>query len=856
MADLTLACADEQQRRADILAHPELNGIDYLEVDPADHTRLHVFFLKPVPPADAADPTDSDDAWGLSADPSRVTISGGTRIVGVRALAVTRHADGHLEITASADGDFSTYTLELNVPDLAPVLDRIDFSFKASCPVDFDCRAVVPCIPEPPPEPVLDYMAKDYASFRRLMLDLIPQKNPSWTARNPSDLGIALVELFAYVGDDLSYFQDAVANEAYLETARQRISARRHARLVDYRMHNGRNAATWAHLTVNAAATLPTGTAFLTRIAAPLRGEDAPPGATVDAFLISADALTSDPALRGVLAFESTHPGAFDPRNNEIRIHTWGNEECCLAAGTREVFLFSVDPATGQASRPVLTEGEDLLVEEVRGPDTGLPADADPEHRQVVRIEGVPDDTEDPVYGDVLVDGSLQRRAAGDPALPLLRVRFRRRDALRFPVCLSKRRPDFELVRDVSVARGNLVQVDHGFTAEESIGRTSPVAGNRRFRLPLAHGPLTWHCQQGAVQYDEATGRVVTPRRDLDCDVREASPAVALFATFPTGDELWTAVPDLLESPPFARHFVAEVDNDGRATLRFGDGEYGREVAGATAFRAVYRIGNGRAGSVGREAVAHMVVDSPAGWLEAVRNPIAGEHAVDAESIEAVRRFAPQAFRAQQFRAVTEADYARVAEALPEVAGAVAAFRWTGSWYTVFVGVDPADEADLVQPAEGLMQLSPQLQRTVRAALERVRMTGYDLEVRPPTFVPLEIELDICVLPDHFRADVRAAVLDALSTRILPDGSRGFFHPDNFTFGDPLFLSRLYAAVERVEGVDSTVVRIFRRWGRPDDGELLAGVLPVGPWEIVLLQNDPSFMENGVLSVTARGGKA
>ena len=36
------------------------------------------------------------------------------------------------------------------------------------------------------------------------------------------DLGITLVELLAYVGDHLSYYQDAVATEAYLDTARQR----------------------------------------------------------------------------------------------------------------------------------------------------------------------------------------------------------------------------------------------------------------------------------------------------------------------------------------------------------------------------------------------------------------------------------------------------------------------------------------------------------------------------------------------------------------------------------------------------------------------------------------------------------
>jgi hypothetical protein len=154
------------------------------------------------------------------------------------------------------------------------------------------------------------------------------------------------------------------------------------------------------------------------------------------------------------------------------------------------------------------------------------------------------------------------------------------------------------------------------------------------------------------------------------------------------------------------------------------------------------------------------------------------------------------------------------------------------------------------------MRLSQTLERKVRAALNRYRLAGYDIEIRPPRFVPLELDIELCVCRDHFRADVRAAVRDALGDHALPDGRRGFFHPDFFSFGDPLYLSQIYAAVERVEGVDSARVTRFRRWGRPDDGELQSGVLRTGPWEIILLQNDPNALENGVLNLTAFGGKA
>ena len=77
------------------------------------------------------------------------------------------------------------------------------------------------------------------------MLDRLNQLVPSWGGTSEADIGVALAELIAYVGDQLSYQQDAVATEAYLETARSRISLRRHARLVDYHVHDGCNARAW-----------------------------------------------------------------------------------------------------------------------------------------------------------------------------------------------------------------------------------------------------------------------------------------------------------------------------------------------------------------------------------------------------------------------------------------------------------------------------------------------------------------------------------------------------------------------------------------------------------------------------------
>ena len=177
-------------------------------------------------------------------------------------------------VLASSSGDYSTYTLRIvadteppvHHPDFDPILHETRFSFKVECPSEFDCRPREECVTAEEPGPRIDYLAKDYASFRRLMLDRLAQTVPEWRERNPADVGVALVEAIAYAADRVSYQQDAAATEAYLATARLRPSVRRHARLVDYRLGEGRAARAWLCLEAEAAAegtVVPAGTRVL-----------------------------------------------------------------------------------------------------------------------------------------------------------------------------------------------------------------------------------------------------------------------------------------------------------------------------------------------------------------------------------------------------------------------------------------------------------------------------------------------------------------------------------------------------------------------------------------------------------------
>jgi predicted phage baseplate assembly protein len=297
-----------------------------------------------------------------------------------------------------------------------------------------------------------------------------------------------------------------------------------------------------------------------------------------------------------------------------------------------------------------------------------------------------------------------------------------------------------------------------------------------------------------------------------------------------------------LNSSGSAEEFVAEIENDGTARVRFGDDIHGRRPEPGTAFTAKYRVGNGRAGNIGADSLIHVAKNIPE--ITLVRNPLPAVGGQEPESLEDVRQRAPVAYRVQE-RAVTPADYAEVTERHADVQRAAATFRWTGSWHTVFLTVD----------RRAGLAVNDEFESDMRAHVERYRMAGHDLEVDSPQFVALEIAMHVCVEPEYFRSDVERELLNLLSNRDLPDGRRGLFHPDNFTFGQPVYLSAIYAAAHQVAGVESVDVQTFQRLGVPSSAALASGHLDIGRLEIARLDNDRNFAERGVLTIALGGGK-
>ncbi|MEM1243106.1 MAG: putative baseplate assembly protein, partial [Cyanobacteria bacterium P01_H01_bin.26] len=369
---------------------PRLNGIDYIEVA-ADRQTLQVYFIHPLSTLSNADS-------GVSLQVDNLLITGGVQkeTLGVESISVVSNL---LRVRVDRTGDYSTYTLRLVQSSsqllppsgIDPQLVAVDFSFWVNEISELDCRPAEPSAEKASPSPAIDYLAKDYGSFRRLMLDRLAVTHPQWQERNPADVGIMLVELLAYGADHLSYYQDAVGTEAYLGTARRRISVRRHARMLDYFMHEGCNARAWVVLEILAKDEEP-------QEEGP-KGEEARShksrfcegltllGPDVEQNRSGVKCLSRTALPKGVFTdqeqfylalsqgaqvFETLHDIVVYPSLNRVQFYTWGDEDCCLPKGAMQATLCDRNQNLCKYLKP----NRVLIIEEVKGPESGDSRDA------------------------------------------------------------------------------------------------------------------------------------------------------------------------------------------------------------------------------------------------------------------------------------------------------------------------------------------------------------------------------------------------------------------------------------------------------------------------------------------------
>ena len=497
-----------------------------------------------------------------------------------------------------------------------------------------------------------------------------------------------------------------------------------------------------------------------------------------------------------------------------------------------------------------------LLIQEHLNPKTGLRAGRDPLKRQLLRL--IPDRAEaihDPITNQWLV-----------------RVRWEKRDALKHDYCFTVDCPANEPglaqgeVEFVSLFHGNLIEVFHGreqttiFKDESDLLNFDPLLPlefhyeRTRFGEPARWGVVCRLPEVPLAYKQTAPGGDAPPFSTLAVSVLEPG----------GGDDEWDEVPSLIHSDDSSEngdHFVVETDEDRHSLIRFGNGRNGRELPDGAVVTCTYQYGLPLDGNVGADRIVTFDADSvesdPAAvTLKRCWNPFDVTNGVEREPVAEIIRRVPEAYRSRQLRAVTLADYVKRAEEIDGVSRAAARYAWTGSWRTVRVTIDP----------EGTNELSYALRKAVADYLNAVRLIGEDLEIRPPAFVPVEIRVILCAEPHVWAEDIRFVLEQEFSTGWTPDGRRGFFHPDLWTFGQPLYASQIVGRALQVKGVEHAVgqkigsgssektisVSIKRR---NSPGPATDSLTQLDYNEIIQVMNDPDHLEQGSIVFDVKGGR-
>ncbi|GAA4936575.1 hypothetical protein ACFPM3_06545 [Streptomyces coeruleoprunus] len=844
------------------------------------------------------EPADATDLASWLLDRTGYSLTGGARLR--PRIAEVEPVPGHpdrVTLRLDGEGDRSTYTLALTGENADPFHNTADVRFRLDCATDTDCgRASGPAAAEPPSTVRIDYLARDFAGFRRALQGFLPTRMPGWTESSEADVGVMLLELLAATADGFSYVLDRVANEAFLDTATRRRSVAGHLALIGHHLDEGASATTLLQFRVARPHLLAAGFAVRqqttdNRGAAPARlGSDA----------------------EDAVVFETVTDAVLWPEHNELVIYDWDSPDGYLPAGATSAHLVGHltalaagdalalrDTATGRAEVVRLDRTPERL------PATPYGAHGTPPLTRVTWTRATATRVDHPVAGTVvqgnLVPATHGRTHRARVVLPAPGGRADRStdgapdttaSAIAHPAVVSPGGVVLLTVWGLADGQEVVLVVESPLGEREVRTRPQDIAGGldgEPFTIDSDAPAGIWRALVGAT----AEGALAAPQAVATWEVRPAaapgttdSPGPRLRVPVPgaplsidaagrpqvwatvDGAE-WRWVPTLLDSGPRERVFTLEPGDDGGATMLFGQG--GTRTAGRGAFGlrpddgAVvdlrFRVGLGTGGNVPAGSLNVPVDDGastvagPGGWLVSVTNPLPATGGRGPQDIEDARRTGPAA-AGDRLVAVTARDYAdAVAEFDRSLGGGVvsrarAEFRWTGSWTAV----------DLILDLAAGAELDDRLSADLLAFLDRRRLTGYDLQLLPARDLPLQLALTVCVRPGFLAWSVRQDVAAALRPGSHDGGPRGLFHPENLSFGDPVLLSRLYLAVQAVPGVESVGVDVLAPLDsatpEADTAQVKAtGQLTVGRDQIARLDHDPARPERGRLTLVTLGGR-
>lgn len=829
-------------RIEELLKKSDLTGIDFIYVHP-DQLTLDVYFLwdpnRHVPPPPS---TSTLPVYG-ALPPEAVRIYSRDRnIADIPVVSTSWEVENSrdvLRIVVARYGDFSQFRIKLDDSHLDPFYNDVPFSFKANCPSDLDCAPPQhECPPEEMPDVQVNYLARDFWSFRQALLDFASLHYPHWVDRLEADAGIMLVEVMSALGDEMAYYQDRVAREAFLETASQRRSLRRHGQLVDYRLHDGLGASAWLNFTLSA------GTSG--NIAA---------GTSVWANSESGNRINFEVG-RGIEETLAAKQYAVDAgmNENELPPHIWDDSEACLLLGAVDLFVENPNGITVQFDDQI--EGEPGQIPGKWFLLKTIPTNpAQPARAHLVRVIVVEAVT-DPITGDSLLHLHWEQ----DQALPFeMDMTVMTVSGNILPATAGERLFTYFIAGasfdDLSVPEQQALHVANDLRpvlpAVERVGPDQSIT--YLFTLPESkERPMTWlgvlpdrarpEIQLTEMRFDGANWIVKNSSWDWKASFVGVNSSQSEDYHYVLENGSWEQI---VKYQRAGTEFIHRDYSSGEGvSIRFGNGEFGRIPAETSVFRVDYRLDGNRLSNVAANTLTNFSGGSALAFVQAVTNPLAATGGVDPETPSELRQAAPEAFRAITYRAVRPEDYAEAAERLPWVQRAGASFRWTGSWLSAFATPDP----------KGTSVLEEDRRLELVQQLDRFRQAGREAHVLKPVFANMDFEIEVCVAPEAYRGDVKERVLDMLLGKTGTLKKAGYFSADNFTFGTPLERSALEAAIQAISGVKAVEAIRFRRRGWFDWRSFDEMTYSPGTNAIIRMENDPLDPGKGTLKLYTHGG--
>jgi len=315
---------------------------------------------------------------------------------------------------------------------------------------------------------------------------------------------------------------------------------------------------------------------------------------------------------------------------------------------------------------------------------------------------------------------------------------------------------------------GNIAPANHGETFVEVLGDGDASATFQTFFLKKS--PLTF--------------------------IRQAGVPHGVISTLEiwVGGILWHEVRDLYGCNWSERVYITNIDENGRISITFGDGITGARLpSGKANVTAKYRQGQGREGNVGRARLANLL-KKPVG-LKGVTNPERASGGSDPESREEIRENAPNIVRTFD-RVVSLRDFEDAAREYEGIAKARARMVWNGEELEVSLVVAADDDADL--KTEELKKLQEYLNAR--------RDTNRKLRIVLRKKVPIAIRVEVKVASDYLEENVLDSTTDAL---------RSYFAFENQDIGQDIFLSDIYKALQRVDGLKAARILELQPFSQP-----------------------------------------